>query len=157
MRFFGALFLNDFWSVFFLVFFVIFGRPEAPFWEAFWLFFKTLGPQEKQLKVCNRSKFRGLALPDGVFLEVVIVGAFWRWVFRFLWFRGVLRLPFWDLLVLKTIKKGAREITCKKCEKRVVHLLSHTRSARSVCGSSRSGAGLRRSRSYRGRRRRCRW
>ena len=81
----SAHFLQCCFSCFFecplFLIFCDFGCPEAPFWCHFDSIFGALGLWKNSWKCVTIVKFRGLALPDGVFLQASIRNAFWWAVF----------------------------------------------------------------------------
>ena len=104
-HFFQCCCLMFFWVLVFLNF-CDFECPETLFWLPFWLHLGSPGPLKNSWKCVTVINFRGLTLPDSIFLHVRTMGAFWEWYFdRFMWFWAVLRLPFWDLLVPFVVKK----------------------------------------------------
>ena len=80
--------------------------PEAPFWCQFWSYFESPGPLKKPSKLCNCHRFQRFG-PFQIqsFCKSLLRVRFDSAFFRFLWFLAVLRLPFWDLLVLIVVKK----------------------------------------------------
>ena len=81
---FASCFLCFFECSFFL-FFCDFGCPKAPFWEAFWLLFGSLGPLESESeKVClDCTGVCGLHIqPSGKMTFPIIFGVFFKSALR---------------------------------------------------------------------------
>ena len=75
MRLFGALFFNDFWSVRFFSFFVIWGAPMLYFGKLFGSFLGALGHWKNSWKCVTVIKFKGLALPNCIIFDDILEGA----------------------------------------------------------------------------------
>ena len=85
-HFFQCCCLMFFWVLVFLNF-CDFECPETLFWLPFWLHLGSPGPLKNSWKCVTVINFRGLTLPDSVFLHVPTMGAFWEWYCsRFIWF-----------------------------------------------------------------------
>ena len=117
-------FLQCYFFMFFRVLafsiFCDFRCPEAPFLYQVWRYFESPGALKKPLKLCNCHQFQRF----GPF-QIQSFCKSWLWVrfdsefFRILWFLAVLRVPFWDLLVLIVVKKEVWKKDVKNDEKGV--------------------------------------
>ena len=115
-------FLQCYFFMFFRVFafsiFCDFRCPEAPFWYQFWSYFESPGALKKPLKLCNCRQFQRFGpFQIQCFCKCWLRMRFDSEFFRFLWFLAVLRVPFWDLLVLIVVKKEVWKKDVKNDEK----------------------------------------